>query len=185
LITHTRTRFSPRPTVPPPGEPCTTIFSSTFEAASAHPSPMFSLLFCFRRPSSRTLLGLRHPPIPPAIHHPPVAETRECIICAELRAPAAFPDAQVTAGCSHAPQTCLDCLSASIRAHVANGFWTDVPCPECPSTMSHAETQRYADAETRQRYDELRLQRMIQNHEDFVWVGLRDPRTPPNLVPVH
>jgi hypothetical protein len=51
--------------------------------------------------------------------------------------------------------------------------------------MSHAETQRYADAETRQRYDKLRLQRVIQNHEDFVWVGLRDPRTPPNLVPVH
>lgn len=91
----------------------------------------------------------------------------------------------MTAGCSHTPGTCLDCLSVSIRAHVANGFRTNIPCPECPSPMSFTETQRYADAETRQRYDELCLQHLMQNDENFVWVDLPDPRIPPILDPIH
>ncbi|KAH6631393.1 hypothetical protein F5144DRAFT_510880 [Chaetomium tenue] len=121
---------------------------------------MFSALFCFTRPSSSTRTTRRS--------HV-TAGTRECVICCESRAPAAFPNGPVTAGCSHTPGACLDCLSASIRAHVDRGFSTDVPCPECPGTMSFADTQRYADAETRHRYDELCLRHMLQGDKNFVW----------------
>ncbi|KAK4031854.1 hypothetical protein C8A01DRAFT_51204 [Parachaetomium inaequale] len=92
-----------------------------------------------------------------------------CVVCMESKAAAAFPGSPLTDRCNHAPRTCLECVSGSIRTHIESGLSTDVPCPECTGIMSSADIQRYADSKTRQRYDELRLYRVVEEDEDFIW----------------
>jgi hypothetical protein len=56
---------------------------------------------------------------------------------------------------------------------------TEVPCPECPGILSPETIRRYADTRTRERYDVLCLNRMMQEDEEFTWVFV------PNFVQNH
>ncbi|KAK4121569.1 hypothetical protein N657DRAFT_647749 [Parathielavia appendiculata] len=98
-----------------------------------------------------------------------MATGRECVVCAETKPAEAFPGAPLTSGCQHAPRSCIDCIATSIRGHIQAKILSDVPCPECAGTMSFETIQRYADAETCQRYDELCLHRLMQEDGSFVW----------------
>ncbi|KAK4097684.1 hypothetical protein N658DRAFT_569186 [Parathielavia hyrcaniae] len=95
--------------------------------------------------------------------------SKECVVCAEEKAPEAFPASPPSRSCQHNSRTCSDCISRAIRAHIQARILTDALCPECPGVMSTPTILRHTDAETLQRYHELCLQRLMQEEENFVW----------------
>ncbi|KAK4130247.1 hypothetical protein BT67DRAFT_391613 [Trichocladium antarcticum] len=94
---------------------------------------------------------------------------QECVVCTEMREPPRFPQTPLTSHCEHAPRTCLDCVSKTLRAQINAVPTVEPSCPECIGVLSYEAVQNYADRETRQRHDELCVHRVLQLDEDFVW----------------
>ena len=78
---------------------------------------------------------------------------QECAVCTDTMAVAMFPGASVTKSCDHPPTTCLDCVAASIKSDLGNKLWNEIRCPECGELLEYDDVQRYADPETRERYE--------------------------------
>lgn len=94
----------------------------------------------------------------------------ECDICAVSKDRSDFPDAPLTGACEHASSTCLGCVSRAIRAHIEVDSSSNVPCPQCHGILSHGTVHRYADAETRDKYDAWCVRRILEQNPSFVWV---------------
>jgi hypothetical protein len=93
----------------------------------------------------------------------------ECTVCIDSKPVAAFPGAAVTKTCTHPPTACLDCVAASIRADLNNRLWNQIRCPECRETLEYDDVQRYADAETRERYQTLSFRYAVSEADNFIW----------------
>jgi hypothetical protein len=106
---------------------------------------------------------------------------RECVVCAELKDPAAFLDRPLTDRCNHTPKTCTECVKRCIQTHIAAESSTEIPCPECAGIFSFESIQRYADPNSRQRYEELCMHRFMEEDKDFIWV-LMIPTPSPQLL---
>jgi hypothetical protein len=96
--------------------------------------------------------------------------SRECVVCAELKDPAAFPGRPLTDRCNHTPKTCTECVKRCIQTHIAAESSTEISCPECAGILPFESIQRYADANSRQRYEELCMHRAMEEDKDFIWV---------------
>jgi hypothetical protein len=77
--------------------------------------------------------------------------SQECIVCTESLSITQFPALSITATCDHPPTTCLDCITASIKADISNKLWKQIGCPECGQLLEYADVQQYADNETKER----------------------------------
>lgn len=93
----------------------------------------------------------------------------ECIVCTDSKPVAEFPGAAITKTCAHPPTTCLDCVAVSIRSDLDTRLWNEIRCPECRETLQYDDVQRYADAETRERYQTLSFRRAVSEADNFVW----------------
>lgn len=80
-----------------------------------------------------------------------------------------FPPHHITDGCNHQPGTCLDCIRTTIRIGLDTKLWTDIRCPECPSTFTYRNVQRVADPANFERYDALASSSALSNLPDFRW----------------
>jgi hypothetical protein len=100
----------------------------------------------------------------------PALNWRECIICTESKETTAFPNSTLTATCEHAQTACFQCIQTSIKAEVNNKSWREVACPECSSLLTYESVQRYADVETREKYEDMSIRHVIQSDDDFIWV---------------
>jgi hypothetical protein len=81
----------------------------------------------------------------------------------------AFPATPLSNRCEHTPGTCLACVSEYVRGKIRAEQSALVRCPECTGTMDFENIQQFTDAETRRRYDEQCLRRVIEEDKDFVW----------------
>jgi IBR domain, a half RING-finger domain len=94
---------------------------------------------------------------------------QDCAICAEtLRAPQ-FPETRVTEGCTHAPNTCFECIRRNIDSQLETRMWNQLSCPECPARLGYADVEKYASKPTFQRYDSLALRDGISSDPNFRW----------------
>ncbi|KAF4980603.1 hypothetical protein FZEAL_3416 [Fusarium zealandicum] len=93
----------------------------------------------------------------------------ECVVCADIKGVNAFPRFSVTASCTHAPGTCLDCVQLSIESDLSSKLWTEIRCPECRELLEYADIQRYANKQTFARYETLALRAAMSEAEHFVW----------------
>jgi hypothetical protein len=50
-----------------------------------------------------------------------------------------------------------------------NRVWNEIRCPECRETLQYDDVQRYADAETRERYETLTFRYAVSEADNFVW----------------
>ncbi|GAB1312760.1 RBR-type E3 ubiquitin transferase [Madurella fahalii] len=94
---------------------------------------------------------------------------RECIICTDTKPVSEFPAAAITKTCDHAPTTCLVCIATSIRTDLNNRLWNEIKCPECRETLQYDDVQRFADAETKERYQTLSFRSAISQADNFLW----------------
>ncbi|KAK3683352.1 hypothetical protein B0T22DRAFT_246180 [Podospora appendiculata] len=97
------------------------------------------------------------------------AGDRECIVCTETKKVQDFPQAAVTNKCSHAPSTCLQCVATSIKTDLNNRLWNEIKCPECREVLQYDDVQRFADPETKERYQNLSFRYAISEAENFLW----------------
>ncbi|KAK4160363.1 hypothetical protein QBC43DRAFT_220049 [Cladorrhinum sp. PSN259] len=105
----------------------------------------------------------------PSASKNPKAAAKRCIVCFVTFPIPSFPSEPFSPQCNHRGQTCVSCLRDSINYSLRSTLPFDIPCPECPATVSEDTIQRYADPETIQRYEDLRLQRLLEADRDFVW----------------
>lgn len=77
----------------------------------------------------------------------PVA-TKDCIICAESKAPTDFPDMQISELCLHPPGVCFVCIQTSIRVDFSSRRWNQIHCPECRALLDYHHVRKYADEAT-------------------------------------
>ncbi|KAK0634381.1 hypothetical protein B0T17DRAFT_481281 [Bombardia bombarda] len=95
--------------------------------------------------------------------------TRECIICADSKDVGMFPGAAVTNTCDHPPSTCLDCIAISIKSDIESKLWNEIKCPECGTYLQYDDVQRFANSETKERYQNLSFRYAMSEAENFVW----------------
>jgi flagellar biosynthesis GTPase FlhF len=93
----------------------------------------------------------------------------ECTVCTDTKSVTEFPGAAITKTCTHPPTTCLDCIATSIRSDLNNKLWNEIRCPECRETLQYDDVQRYADAETRERYQTLSFRYALSEADNFIW----------------
>jgi len=98
-----------------------------------------------------------------------VAGERDCVVCAETRDADEFPIASVTSACKHPPMTCLICVATSIRTDLSYRLWNEIKCPECGEILQYDDVQRFADAETKDRYQTLSFRSAISEADNFLW----------------
>ncbi|KAK3320533.1 hypothetical protein B0T19DRAFT_444367 [Cercophora scortea] len=94
---------------------------------------------------------------------------RECIVCTETKNVRDFPKAAVTNKCAHAPSTCLQCVATSIKTDLNNRVWNEIKCPECREVLQYDDVQRFADPETKERYQTLSFRYAVSEAENFLW----------------
>lgn len=95
---------------------------------------------------------------------------RECIVCTDVKPIAtSFPSASVTTSCTHPPSTCLDCLATSIRTDLNTKLWNEIRCPECGATLQYDDVDRFADEETKERYQALSFRCAVSAADNFLW----------------
>ena len=93
----------------------------------------------------------------------------ECVVCAETLKGRDFPDGRITGTCTHESTTCNGCIAQHIRVQLDTRTWGQLSCPECPSPMTYADVQRFAAADTFQRYDALAMRDGIATDAQFRW----------------
>lgn len=93
----------------------------------------------------------------------------ECAVCTDTKPVTDFPRAAITKTCAHAPTTCTACVAASIRSDLSTKLWSEVRCPECRAPLDYDDVQRYADADSRERYQALSLRHLLSEEDNFVW----------------
>ncbi|KAL2260430.1 hypothetical protein VTK26DRAFT_5543 [Humicola hyalothermophila] len=100
-----------------------------------------------------------------------MASRRECVVCFEFKDPSKFPDTPLTGHCEsgNLPMTCSACLSEFLRVQINTGFSVDISCPDCAGLLSYETVRRYADAESRERYENMCVRHALQQDEDFIW----------------
>ncbi|KAH6622637.1 hypothetical protein F5144DRAFT_335312 [Chaetomium tenue] len=94
---------------------------------------------------------------------------RDCIICTDTKPVSEFPTAAITKACTHEPTTCLVCVATSIRTDLSNRLWNEIKCPECRELLEYDDVQRFADEETKERYQTLSFRSAISSSPNFVW----------------
>ncbi|KAH6848109.1 hypothetical protein B0I37DRAFT_415786 [Chaetomium sp. MPI-CAGE-AT-0009] len=94
---------------------------------------------------------------------------RECIICTDTKPVSHFPTAGITKSCAHEPATCLVCVATSIRTDLSSRLWNEIKCPECRELLEYDDVQRFADDETKERYQTLSFRSAISSSENFLW----------------
>ncbi|KAM7206444.1 hypothetical protein V8F20_002793 [Naviculisporaceae sp. PSN 640] len=96
--------------------------------------------------------------------------SRECIVCTEeLPIATSFPSASITTSCTHPPSTCLDCIATSIRTDLNTKLWNEIRCPECLATLQYDDVQRFADEQTKERYQTLSFRYVVSEADNFLW----------------
>lgn len=93
----------------------------------------------------------------------------QCIICTDTKPVTDFPFFTITSNCTHTPTTCLECVAASIRSDLNSRLWSEIRCPECREPLQYDDVQRYADPETRERYQTLSFRSALSGVDNFVW----------------
>ncbi|TGO23807.1 hypothetical protein BPAE_0121g00240 [Botrytis paeoniae] len=96
----------------------------------------------------------------------PEPQLKECSICAEELAVAAFPN-RITAGCAHDSSCCLTCLSQSIGVQVESIEWDQITCPECPELLAFDNVKSFASEADFARYDKKALLSYISADPKF------------------
>ncbi|KAL2197022.1 hypothetical protein P885DRAFT_36033 [Corynascus similis CBS 632.67] len=94
---------------------------------------------------------------------------RECIICTDTKPVSDFPAVAITKACAHEPTTCLACVATSIRTDLNSRLWNEIKCPECRATLEYDDVQRFADEETKERYQNLSFRSAISSSPAFLW----------------
>jgi hypothetical protein len=76
--------------------------------------------------------------------------TKDCIVCAEDKSWARFPENSPTTRCKHDPNTCLDCIEKHIKTELEDKIFHEkiVRCPECSEPLDTSEVQKHADPGT-------------------------------------
>ncbi|OTA04992.1 hypothetical protein A9Z42_0055890 [Trichoderma parareesei] len=94
---------------------------------------------------------------------------QECSVCAEVKSTEQFPASPITQECTHAPTTCRPCITRAIETELSSKPWEKVGCPDCGATLGYHDVQKYADLETREKYDKLMILHTLQQDPDFIW----------------
>ncbi|KAH6621558.1 hypothetical protein B0J18DRAFT_411290 [Chaetomium sp. MPI-SDFR-AT-0129] len=94
---------------------------------------------------------------------------RECIVCTDTKPVSEFPAAGITKACDHDPTTCLVCVEMSIKSDLTSKLWDEIKCPECRATLEYDDVQRFADEETKERYQTLSFRSAISSSPTFLW----------------
>ncbi|KAK3904105.1 hypothetical protein C8A05DRAFT_13984 [Staphylotrichum tortipilum] len=94
---------------------------------------------------------------------------RECIVCTDTKPVYEFPATTITKTCTHDPTTCNVCVAASIRVDLNHRLWNEIRCPECRETLEYDDVQRFADDETKERYQTLSFRTAISSSPNFIW----------------
>ncbi|KAJ4419912.1 hypothetical protein N0V85_000799 [Neurospora sp. IMI 360204] len=93
----------------------------------------------------------------------------ECVVCTETKDLLHFPLSKLSTDCQHAMHVCVQCVRLSITADLKNKHWQDINCPVCDSRLDAAVIQRYANPETRAKYESLLTRHMLESQEGFRW----------------
>ncbi|KAL2179715.1 uncharacterized protein P884DRAFT_282941 [Thermothelomyces heterothallicus CBS 202.75] len=94
---------------------------------------------------------------------------RECIVCTDTKPVSEFPTVGITKACNHEPATCLACVATSIRTDLNTRLWNEIKCPECRETLEYDDVQRFADEETKERYQTLSFRSAVSSSPNFLW----------------
>ncbi|KAK4033711.1 hypothetical protein C8A01DRAFT_19391, partial [Parachaetomium inaequale] len=94
---------------------------------------------------------------------------RDCLICTDTKPVSAFPTASITRTCTHEPTTCLACVATCIRTDLATRLWNEIRCPECRAPLEYDDVQRFADDDTRDRYQTLSFRSAVSSSPAFFW----------------
>ena len=81
------------------------------------------------------------------------APVMECPVCTEKRTLYKFPYRSITTACAHAPNICLECISAFVKAQMEMRMWDKLSCPLCPELLMYADLKTWATKEDFERYD--------------------------------
>lgn len=65
--------------------------------------------------------------------------------------------------------TCLECVAISIKTDLNNRLWNEIKCPECGETLQYDDVQRFADEETKDRYQTLSFRYAVSAADNFLW----------------
>lgn len=81
-------------------------------------------------------------------------ETKEqvCAVCTNAKFADDFPHLPPTPRCSHAANTCTECMTMALTASLAQGQ-KSISCPECPQILSIDEAQPFLDEEDFRKYE--------------------------------
>jgi hypothetical protein len=63
-------------------------------------------------------------------------------------------------------------MEDTVRSELKRKKWEAIGCPECSAILEYRDIQRFADDETKGKYDTLIVQRAIQEDPTFVWVRI-------------
>lgn len=97
------------------------------------------------------------------------AKEQDCAVCADTLRASQFPKTQITQSCTHAPNTCLECIQRHIESQLETRMWNQLCCPECPAMLEYADIEKYASKATFQRYDSLTMRDGIASEPNFRW----------------
>ncbi|KAK6448156.1 hypothetical protein ACSS6W_003014 [Trichoderma asperelloides] len=93
----------------------------------------------------------------------------ECIVCGDFKEPEDFSSSLITQECKHVPTTCLECLRSTLRSELERKHWEAIKCPQCSAIFKYQDIQKFADDETKRKYDTLIIQRAVKDDPNFIW----------------
>ena len=73
----------------------------------------------------------------------------------------------VTDRCNHARTVCTRCVRSWLESQLDSVSWNRIRCPECTELLDHTDVQRFASAETFERYDAMALRAALNDIPDF------------------
>jgi hypothetical protein len=97
------------------------------------------------------------------------ARWRECAVCGDEKDPLDFPTSTATEKCEHEPHTCSECMHLWMASEFDTKGCDGINCPECPQTLSYAQVQVCASAETFDKYDKMATRNALGSLDEFSW----------------
>jgi hypothetical protein len=79
----------------------------------------------------------------------------ECSACLQDLEQSSFPEQRITELCAHNPITCKECLIRYLDTQIPILNWDQLQCPDCRVPLPYDVVQRWASADTFEKYENL------------------------------